>query len=316
MPHRPRSSLRRVAPPVALVLGLLLAACSGGVDTASGGSDGSAAGAVPEPSGLDREDLRDLGGRDLGGVTGGEARTAGRTAPLAREVIMTGEATLQAEDVAGLRDDVGRLVDRFGGYVSTERSFDDEKGRLVEDRLVLRVPSSRFDQLMAEFEEVATVLDAKTDSDDVTTEVIDVDSRVRTAEVSLDRLRSFLRRSNDVNALIRLESEMAEREADLASLRAQQDYLEDQTSLATLRLTLQRPPDGEPGDDPGDGGFLAGLAGGWDALQGSLLLAATVLGAVLPFALVGALVGVPVLLALRSSRRRRPAAAPATPDAS
>jgi hypothetical protein len=259
-----------------------------------------------------------LGARDLGGPGGAERADAstvqqvGRVAPLARQVIRTGEATLQAEDVPGLRDEIGRLVDRFGGYVASERSFDDEEGRLVEDRLVLRIPSSRFDPLMSAFEEVATVLEPSTTTDDVTTEVIDVDSRVRTAEVSLDRLRSFLRRSADVDAMIRLESEMAEREADLASLRAQQDYLEDQTSLATVKVTLQRTPEGEPGDGSRGDGFLAGLAGGWDALRGALVVAATVLGAVIPFAVVAALFGVPVLLAVRAGRRRRPVAPPAS----
>jgi Flp pilus assembly protein TadB len=127
--------------------------------------------------------------------------------------------------------------------------------------------------------------------------------------VSLSRLRKFLGRSHDVNALIRLESEIAQREADLASLRAQQDYLDDQTSLATLTVTLQRPPAREP-VDAGDAGFLAGFSGGWRALTGVLVVAVTVVGAVLPFALVAALLGVPLALALRAARRRRPVTAP------
>jgi hypothetical protein len=306
MAHRPRPPMRMLlAALVALVVAGLAACSGGGTDTASdsGGGSDSARPASAEDA---------LGGRGPKGLGGGDgARSAGRVGPMTRQVIMTGKATLQADDVTGLRDEVGRLVDRIGGYVSSERTFNDEEGRLVEDRLVLRVPSSRFTQLLADFDGLAVVLDSVTESDDVTTEVIDVDARVRTAEVSLDRLRSFLRRSNDVNALIRLESEMAEREADLASLRAQQDYLEDQTRLATLDVTLQRPPEDEPGDD-GDDGFLAGLSGGWDALTGVLVVAATLLGAVIPFGLVAALLGVPALLVLRASRRRRPGAEPAT----
>ena len=242
------------------------------------------------------------------------AEPAGRTAPLARQVIRTGEVTLQSEDVPGLRDEVGRLVQRYGGYVSSEKSFTDTAGRLVEDRLVLRIPSERYDEVLADFDEVATVLAPRTRTEDVTTEVIDVDSRVRTAEVSLDRLRSFLRRSTDVDALIRLESEMAEREADLASLRAQQDYLEDQTSLATITLTLQRPPEDEPVQQSGDG-FLAGLSGGWTALKGVVVVAATLLGAVVPFALAATVIGVPVALVLRGLRRRRPPTPTTTPPA-
>ncbi len=312
MSPRPRPSARLLLVPVlAFVLALVLAACSRGTDDSAQSADsgGGDAPAAAEAGSVDEQDLDGLRGADAVGA----ARAAGRTAPLAREVIRTGEATLQADDVLGLRDEVGGLVDRFGGYVSSERSFNDDKGRLVEDRLVLRIPSQRFDDLMTAFAQVATVLQPSTKTQDVTTEVIDVDSRIRTAEVSLDRLRSFLQRSNDVNALIRLESEMADREADLASLRAQQDYLEDQTSLATVTVTLQRTPEDEPGDGPGDGGFLAGLAGGWDALRGALVVAATMLGALLPFALVIALLGIPVLLVARAARRRRPVVPAAAP---
>jgi hypothetical protein len=261
--------------------------------------------------------VADVGRAELGGSKDApqfKAGSAGRAAPMTRQVVRTGEVTLQADDVPALRDDVDRLVQRVGGYVSSEKSFTDERGRLVEDRVVLRVPSARYADVLAGFEEVATVLAPSTTSDDVTTEVIDVDARVRTAEVSLDRLRKFLGRSNDVNTLIRLESEVAQREADLASLRAQQDYLRDQTSLATITATLQAPP---PPDVTAahatGGGFLAGLSGGWRALQGVLVVALTLLGALLPFALVAALVGGPVLLAVRATRRRRAASPPAAP---
>ena len=283
----------------------VLAACSGGADTASddsGGADGAETQAE-RPNGVSA---------DLEGLRGSarDAVEARRAAPMTRQVIRTGEVTLQAEDVTGLRDEVDGLVQRYGGYISSERSFTDDKGRLVEDRLVLRVPSSRYDRVMSGFAEVATVLAPSTKSEDVTTEVIDVDSRVRTAEVSLDRLRNFLQRSVDVDAMIRLESEIAEREAELASLRAQQDYLEDQTSLATISVTLQRPPEDEPRDPSGDDGFLAGLSGGWDALKAVVVVAATILGAMIPFALVAALLGVPLLLVLRATRRRRPVVPP------
>ena len=309
---RPRRAAAVLALLVALVLAVL-AACSGGMDTASdesaGGSDGGDV-AVERPAGASA-DLKGL----RGSARDGAAVEARRAAPLTRQVIRTGEVTLQAEDVTGLRDEVDGLVQRHGGYVSSERSFTDDRGRLVEDRMVLRVPSSRYDRVMSGFAEVATVLAPSTKSEDVTTEVIDVDSRVRTAEVSLDRLRGFLQRSVDVNALIRLESEMAEREAELASLRAQQDYLEDQTSLATISVTLQRPPEDGPRDPSGDDGFLAGLAGGWDALKGVVVVAATILGALTPFALVAALLGVPLLLVWRATRRRRPVAPPPAPPA-
>ena len=61
-------------------------------------------------------------------------------------------------------------------------------------------------------------------------------------------------------------------------------------------------------------GFLAGLKAGWTAFTGSVTVLLTVLGAVLPFAVVAALVLVPLLVWLRRRNPRSPVAAqPAVP---
>jgi hypothetical protein len=62
-------------------------------------------------------------------------------------------------------------------------------------------------------------------------------------------------------------------------------------------------------------GFLTGLAGGWTAFVAAIVVALTVLGALLPWAIA---IGVPVFLVVWWLRRRRPAPAPpaATPTPS
>ena len=231
-------------------------------------------------------------------------------------MISTGRVTLEAEDLVEVRDGVDRMLGKYGGFVADEQTYNDSKGRTQSSVLTLRIPSNHFDDAMREFDELGTVSDAKRKVDDVTTEVIDVDARIRTEQVSLRRLRGFLAKASTVDAMIRLESEIARREANLSSLQAQQRYLDDQTSMSTLVLTMHEPSGVAPPaakDDPlKDAGFLTGLQNGWDALLGVLLVVATVLGAVLPFLVVIALVGLPALLWLR---RHRPAAPPAPADA-
>ena len=59
-------------------------------------------------------------------------------------------------------------------------------------------------------------------------------------------------------------------------------------------------------EDPlADAGFLTGLRNGWEALTDIAVIAATAVGALLPFAIVIALVLVPLMLWLRTSRRRK-----------
>jgi hypothetical protein len=272
----------------------------------SSGSAGSAAGgsSAVAPSELDGV-MRAKG--DSNGVHGtGTVQT--------RAVIMTGRVSLTSKNLTRARADLDRLLARYGGYVDREETVDDDRGRVRSSTLELRLPSASFDVLMDSFENFATVVSTSRHDEDVTTEVIDVDARVRTAEISLRRLQKFLGKAANVNSVIRLESEISSREADLASLRAQQRYLRNQTSLATIEVSMTRTAAASPDDPLAHAGFLTGLRNGLHALLDLALIGATVAGALLPFALVLALVLAPLLVLLRSRRHRRTSAAEPEPE--
>jgi hypothetical protein len=143
---------------------------------------------------------------------------------------------------------------------------------------------------------------------------------VETLQTSLDRLQDLQRDSANIDDLIRFEEQITERESELQSLKAQQAYLSDQTSMSTVTLHLSTPETYIP--PPGaldDAGFLTGLRSGWSALQDFVVVALTVLGAVIPFAVALPLVAVPVWLLARAlvlARRRTPSVDAADPPAS
>ena len=296
-PHRRASRVVSVASAGLLLAGLTACGSSGASDSSAGGTGAEA----PAQSDV---------------VRGEGSGKAGRSAPgdlvQTRAVIMTGQVSLRSKDLVTVRSDIDRLVARYGGYIDKENTDDDERGRVSSSTLQLRVPSENFDAVMAAFDDIATVTSKNTQAEDVTTEVIDVEARVRTAQVSLERLRKFLGKATNVDSVIRLESEISQREADLASLLAQQRYLKNQTSLGTITVSMTRTTTAVEDDPLADAGFLTGLRNGWNAFLDLAVIAATVAGALLPFALALAVVVVPLVLLLRAHRRRRPAR-PGTP---
>lgn len=301
-----RGRTRRHRAVVALVVALLVVTgCSsgGGADGAAGTADSAA---VEE---FTSADAAPADGDDA--VGGSERAGAGRSQVQTRAVISTGQVELQADDLGELRGEIDRLLGRFGGYIAREETRNDEEGRTSSATMQLRVPAQHFDTMMGSFAEVATVLNAGRKAEDVTTEVIDVASRIRTQEISLERLRTFLGRATKVADMIRLEAEIAEREADLSSLRAQQDFLDDQTSLATINVRMTLPGEEVEQEDPlADAGFLTGLRNGWAALGDIAVIGATAVGALLPFLGLLALLVLPLVGWLRITRRRRRTPAP------
>jgi hypothetical protein len=262
-------------------------------------SGGSISKPAPEPG----ADSADSGARALDASSTRQA-----VSPVERAVISTGQVTLHAKDMGRARSEVIRLVTSWGGAVADEQSSSDDHGRLSESTLTLRIPSDHFDDAMAAFGELGEVEQRSQKSEDVTTKVIDTDARVRAAERSIRQIEALLSRAQKLGDVIAIENDLARRQADLDSLKSQQAWLRDQTSLSTITVYLSRPM-AHPAPPVEAKGFLAGLERGWEALQGTTVVALTVVGAVLPFAVLVALVGVPLGMVVR--RRRLPAPPPA-----
>jgi hypothetical protein len=121
---------------------------------------------------------------------------------------------------------------------------------------------------------------------------------VKAQTESVASIRRLLARAKTIAEIISIESELSSRQAELDSLVQQQKWLADQTSLSTIQLSVTRPA---KADEETSSGFLGGLERGWHALGSSASALATALGAVLPFAVVLAVLGVPFWLV----RRRR-----------
>ncbi|GAA5109210.1 hypothetical protein GCM10023339_09030 [Alloalcanivorax gelatiniphagus] len=317
------SRARAAALLTAITMTALLAACSaddsGGsdaVEVSDGGQDtssesrgsnepGDADGAGDSGGAADRATSDGPGSEDSGSTSRGPS-----TPDLERSVISSGTISLASKDVADTRREVQRVVDAQGGQITEETTESDSDGETSYSRLVVRVPSSRFGAAMVALEQAGVLRSSSRGSDDVTTEVIDTGVRVRAQEASLKRVELLLAEARSLKDIIWIESQLTSRQAELDSLKSQQSWLSDQTSMSTITVDISTQPGAvdEPEEEDEPAGFLAGLRGGTKALDTTLSAVTTVIGALLPFAAVALVLGLPVWLVLR--RRRTAAAAP------
>ncbi len=244
----------------------------------------------------------------------GQAPTGGQPT-ITRAIIKTGSLTVESDDVAATRQRAVTAIAGLDGQVASEDTGSDADGKITQANLVLKVPTKSYETAIQRLSDLGKRLQIHQESSDVTEQVVDVASRIESQRASLDRMRALMARANTVGEIVSVESQLTRRESDLESLLAKQKNLALQTDLATLTLTVTakgQPP--AAAEDP-DRGFLAGLQGGWNAFTATFSALATALGAVLPFLVLLALIGVP-LWRFRHRLRRQPAAVPQTPDAS
>ena len=181
---------------------------------------------------------------------------------------------------------------------------------------MLRIPSADFDEAMIDVGKLGKVTASTRKAQDVTGQIIDTQARIRAQEQSLQRVEVLFTRAQNIRDIVAIEAQLSRRQAELDSLKGQLAYLEDQAAMSTLTVYLEPTPESpkppRPAEQDDDVAFVGGLKDGWHALGeiGSGL--ATVTGALLPFVVVGLLVGVPGAVAARRWLARHPVHRPAT----
>jgi hypothetical protein len=277
----------------------LLVGCTGS-GTDSGGADGGSV--VEEPA--------VPGGPEVAPAAPGDTDT-----DTDRQVVTTATVSLAVEDPAEGAQRVSELVESVGGRVDerTERAASGEDGgEGAAADLVVRVPADELTGVLADLEELGDVASVSVSRSDVTTTAVDLDARISALQTSVARLQALMDGAATTEALLAAERALSERQQQLESLQSQRALLADQVELSTLSVHLS-PVGVAPAGGPD--GFVEGLGTGWRSLVAALGATVVVLGVVLPWLAVAAVVAAGVLVPVRLARRRAAVAPPSAPPA-
>ena len=173
--------------------------------------------------------------------------------------------------------------------------------------LTVQVPAEHYDATVQAARALGEVVQMQQSSYDVGTQMTDVDARIASLEASLKRLQALMGEAKDVSDVIKLESAIAERQAELDSLKAQQRDLATETAMSSVSLTLMSPDDAKqtvsPQPEPSSWwqSFLNGLTDLWSWLGQALLIVSPLL------------IGAAIIWWVRRRQRRTAATPPSEP---
>ncbi|MFF3014121.1 DUF4349 domain-containing protein [Streptomyces sp. NPDC057939] len=225
-------------------------------------------------------------------------------------VIRTGTLGIETAEPQKALAAARTAAEGAGGYVGNESTQRAGDGRMTST-LTLRVPGERFDSVIGALEGGGKLLNRKVEAQDVTEKVADIDSRVKSQQASVARVREMMERATALGDVVMLEGELSRRQSDLESLLAQQTALKDRTSLATITLAVSEPSPATKEEKDEKTGFGDALAAGWAVFSTVVRYLLLALAAVLPFAVAAAL----IVLAFKAHRRLRPARTKSKPAA-
>ena len=237
-----RTRIWRRLSALVVILFLVAAACSSGDSTAElyeeigldiSGGDGEFAPqettttmAASAPS--DEERTADLG-------SGGIEPVVFQTSDLGRDIIFTADLVVAVADVAAAGEEATRLIQGLGGFLFGQRTTGFPTPTSV---LTFKVHPEDFQEALDRLGSIGDLRTQNVSADDVTERIVDVQSRINTAEASVERLRSLLEEAIDIKTIVELENELLERETQLETLRGSLRTLEDAVALATIVVTI------------------------------------------------------------------------------
>ena len=143
-----------------------------------------------------------------GGVYAAEEKSVGTLSDAApplpenRKLIRTGNIRFEVSSLAETKAAAEAWAKRFGGYVSDFSEDDRSLGMTVH------IPSSAFDDAMSSSGTIGKIVSKSADSVDVTDRFYDLDSRLATRRVLLERLQSYLREAKNMKDMLEIETKL------------------------------------------------------------------------------------------------------------
>ena len=167
--------------------------------------------------------------------SGGVEPVVFQTSGFGRDIIFTADLTVAVTDVTTAGEQATREIQALGGFLFGQRTAGDPTPMSI---LTFKVAPEDFQEALDRLGSIGDLRTQNVSADDVTERIVDVQSRINTAEASVERLRALLEEAVDITTIVELENELLERETQLETMRGSLRTLEDQVALATIVLTI------------------------------------------------------------------------------
>jgi hypothetical protein len=163
-----------------------------------------------------------------------------------RKVIQNAEMTIETDSPNEGQRKIAAIADRHNGFVVISESKQNEAvSQTVAStvvNVVVRVPARQFEAAIAEIRGVGgRILHEKTSGQDVTEEYIDLEARIRTKRALEAQFLEIMKQARKISDALEVQTQLANVRTEIERLEGRRRFLENQSALSTINITLHTP---------------------------------------------------------------------------
>ena len=149
-----------------------------------------------------------------------------------QKLIRTGNVSLEVKSVADAEDEITAWAKSLGGYITNANTWSNGAGFTV------RIPAARFDEAMSQVGNFGRITNRSVNSQDVSDNYYDLQSRLETKYILRDKLTGYLSQAKDIKDLLEIERQLNSVIEDIESTESRFKRLSGQIDYSTIYINM------------------------------------------------------------------------------
>ncbi|PWB72911.1 MAG: hypothetical protein C3F07_10865 [Anaerolineales bacterium] len=172
-----------------------------------------------------------------------ESAVSSNAAATERLVIQNVDMSIVVADPKGRMDEIADMAVKMGGFVVSSNLYRSTYGpnsiEVPEGSMTIRVPSERLDEALEKIKEgVVEVTYENRSGEDVTSQYVDLQSRLSAKQATEKKLLEFLDQAEDTEAALAVSDRLQQIQTEIEVLKGQIKYYEESAALSAITIRL------------------------------------------------------------------------------
>ena len=244
----------------------------------------------------------------------------GYTTDSNRKVIKTASVSLESSEYDADKAAILALVQRFGGYVQYASEWGNKPVEYRDDgreaQYTFRIPQDNFESFLSELDKIGKQTNRSMGGDDITYQYSDVETRLKTQRMKLERLEELLLKADKMEDIVSLINAISDTTLQIEQYTAQLNNWDNLVDEASVGVYLQEIVkvdafEGVKDETFGDkisNAFNSAVAGIIDGVKWIVVAVVSIFPVLLVLAVITAVIAVPIILTQKRKRKRMKAA--------